>query len=250
MNKWQALRNARLEGMMASRLKNEEPDETQNDTLKRGIELDLEPVCYGSKGDKATEDEDVEEVEEEEYVIENKIKKFEISRQTRKSEEEEKKTVSSRKASIKKKKSCFVKISGIRFLCMFINNYSILLKNKTFLLLKNKSTELDKWIEEPSTQESDSEPDSDFDALKEKPGILYTVKTKDPKFANYWHIQNIFRYIQVGDRSFTLLCMCDILDFDLSQEKIALSIHEANGVKILINILEVIVQNSEILKLS
>lgn len=101
------------------------------------------------------------------------------------------------------------------------------------------SAELERWIAAASTEESDTGEDSDRDGPREKTIYNYVVKPRDPKFAGYWHIQNMFQFIKSGGRSLTLIGLCSIMDFDLGQEKTAISILEANGVEILVNILEV-----------
>lgn len=101
------------------------------------------------------------------------------------------------------------------------------------------SPELESWLREYSTEESDPETDSDRDGPPEKTIYNYNVKPRDPKFAGYWHIQNMFQFIKTGGHPPTLIGLCSILDMDLSQENVAMSIVEANGVEVLVNILEV-----------
>ena len=120
----------------------------------------------------------------------------------------------------------------------FHDNYSV---------VKNFSPELESWLREYSTEESDPETDSDRDGPPEKTIYNYNVKPRDPKFAGYWHIQNMFQFIKTGGHPPTLIGLCSILDMDLSQENVAMSIVEANGVEVLVNILEVPLPLYEIL---
>ncbi|CAG9864036.1 unnamed protein product [Phyllotreta striolata] len=54
----------------------------------------------------------------------------------------------------------------------------------------------------------------------------------------YWHIQKLMKFIKTGNQSATVVCLCCLRDYDLTNEISVLAIQEIGGLEILVNLLE------------
>jgi len=56
--------------------------------------------------------------------------------------------------------------------------------------------------------------------------------------SEYWQIQKLIKYLKGGNQTATVIALCSLMDFDLSQESSQLAIRDSGGLDLLINMLE------------
>ena len=54
----------------------------------------------------------------------------------------------------------------------------------------------------------------------------------------FWQAQKVIRYLRIGNQTATVISLCNLADFDLSQECIQVAIMDAGGIEVLTNLLE------------
>ncbi|XP_075936861.1 outer dynein arm-docking complex subunit 2-like isoform X2 [Anarhichas minor] len=54
----------------------------------------------------------------------------------------------------------------------------------------------------------------------------------------YWQIEELVKYLKVGDQTATVLTLCAMMDFNLMQETCQLAIRDVGGLEVLINLLD------------
>ncbi|XP_037829249.1 armadillo repeat-containing protein 4 [Kryptolebias marmoratus] len=59
----------------------------------------------------------------------------------------------------------------------------------------------------------------------------------DP-LSEYWQIQKLVKYLKRADQTATVLVLCGLMDFDLTNEACQIAIRDAGGLEILINLLD------------
>ncbi|XP_048580373.1 outer dynein arm-docking complex subunit 2 isoform X2 [Nematostella vectensis] len=56
--------------------------------------------------------------------------------------------------------------------------------------------------------------------------------------SEYWQIQRMVKFLKIGNPTATVICLCGLRDFNLSQEMCQMAIRDINGLQILINLLK------------
>ncbi|CAL7936036.1 unnamed protein product [Xylocopa violacea] len=87
----------------------------------------------------------------------------------------------------------------------------------------------EKMEEESSDDEPESESDDEIRLLQEE--------TPDVP-SEFWHIQKLIRYMKAGNQTATMVAVCLLKDYDLTNRIIQKAIQEAGGLEILVNLLE------------
>jgi hypothetical protein len=77
--------------------------------------------------------------------------------------------------------------------------------------------------------DSSSEDEEEISERQQETGDLST---------KYWQIQKPVRYLKAGNQTATIIALCSIRDFDLSQETCQVAVRDVGGLEVLINLLE------------
>ena len=56
--------------------------------------------------------------------------------------------------------------------------------------------------------------------------------------SEYWQIQKLVKYLKGGNQTATIISLCSMRDFNLSQETCQLAIRDVGGLEVLINLLD------------
>ncbi|NXC81974.1 ARMC4 protein, partial [Cercotrichas coryphoeus] len=99
-----------------------------------------------------------------------------------------------------------------------------------------KIKEASKWYGKPSSSledlgESSSETDEDEQPVRRQEG-------NTDLSAEYWGIQKLAKYVKGGDPTATVIALCSMRDFNLSQETCQLAIRDTGCLEVLINLLD------------
>ncbi|MBN3311717.1 ARMC4 protein, partial [Atractosteus spatula] len=87
----------------------------------------------------------------------------------------------------------------------------------------------------PGTEEfSESSTESEED--EEQPGRRQETNTDLP--SEYWQIQKLVKYLKGGNQTATVIALCSMRDFNLTQETCQLAIRDVGGLEVLINLLD------------
>ncbi|XP_076658827.1 armadillo repeat-containing protein gudu [Halictus rubicundus] len=87
----------------------------------------------------------------------------------------------------------------------------------------------EKMEDESSDDEVESESDEELKRLSEDVSEVPS---------EFWHIQKLIRYMKAGNQTATLVALCLLKDYDLSNRIIQRAIQEMGGLEILVNLLE------------
>lgn len=85
---------------------------------------------------------------------------------------------------------------------------------------------------ESSFEESSSESDEEEETLDRHPDAASDLPS------DYWQIQKLVKYLKGGNQTATIIALCSMRDFNLSQETSQLAIRDVGGLEVLINLLE------------
>ncbi|XP_066487017.1 outer dynein arm-docking complex subunit 2 [Tiliqua scincoides] len=81
-----------------------------------------------------------------------------------------------------------------------------------------------------------SESSSESEEEDEQPERHQEINTDLP--SEYWQIQKLVKYIKAGNQTATVIALCSMRDFNLSQETCQLAIRDVGGLEVLINLLD------------
>uniref|UniRef100_A0A8D2LV74 Armadillo repeat containing 4 n=1 Tax=Varanus komodoensis TaxID=61221 RepID=A0A8D2LV74_VARKO len=81
-----------------------------------------------------------------------------------------------------------------------------------------------------------SESSSESEEDEEQPERHQEINTDLP--SEYWQIQKLVKYIKAGNQTATVIALCSMRDFNLSQETCQLAIRDVGGLEVLINLLD------------
>jgi hypothetical protein len=56
--------------------------------------------------------------------------------------------------------------------------------------------------------------------------------------SEYWQIQKLVKYLKGGNQTATIIALCSMRDFNLSQEACQFAIRDVGGLEVLINLLD------------
>ncbi|KAM5235838.1 outer dynein arm-docking complex subunit 2 [Ctenodactylus gundi] len=87
-----------------------------------------------------------------------------------------------------------------------------------------------------SIEETISESSSESEEDEESPDHRQEANTDLP--SEYWQIQKLVKYLKGGNQTATVIALCSMKDFNLSQETCQLAIRDVGGLEVLINLLE------------
>ncbi|XP_044281246.1 outer dynein arm-docking complex subunit 2 isoform X1 [Varanus komodoensis] len=88
----------------------------------------------------------------------------------------------------------------------------------------------------PPKPEDVSESSSESEEDEEQPERHQEINTDLP--SEYWQIQKLVKYIKAGNQTATVIALCSMRDFNLSQETCQLAIRDVGGLEVLINLLD------------
>ncbi|XP_061443154.1 outer dynein arm-docking complex subunit 2 isoform X2 [Rhineura floridana] len=88
----------------------------------------------------------------------------------------------------------------------------------------------------PLKPEEVSESSSESEEEDEQPERHQEINTDLP--SEYWQIQKLVKYIKAGNQTATVIALCSMRDFNLSQETCQLAIRDVGGLEVLINLLD------------
>ncbi|XP_062984526.1 outer dynein arm-docking complex subunit 2 [Elgaria multicarinata webbii] len=88
----------------------------------------------------------------------------------------------------------------------------------------------------PVKPEEVSESSSESEEDEEQPERHQEINTDLP--SEYWQIQKLVKYIKAGNQTATVIALCSMRDFNLSQETCQLAIRDVGGLEVLINLLD------------
>uniref|UniRef100_A0A8C6Y885 Outer dynein arm docking complex subunit 2 n=1 Tax=Naja naja TaxID=35670 RepID=A0A8C6Y885_NAJNA len=88
----------------------------------------------------------------------------------------------------------------------------------------------------PPKSEDASESSSESEEEDEQPERHQEINTDLP--SEYWQIQKLVKYIKAGNQTATVIALCSMRDFNLSQETCQLAIRDVGGLEVLINLLD------------
>nr|XP_020656758.1 armadillo repeat-containing protein 4 isoform X1 [Pogona vitticeps]XP_020656767.1 armadillo repeat-containing protein 4 isoform X1 [Pogona vitticeps]XP_020656775.1 armadillo repeat-containing protein 4 isoform X1 [Pogona vitticeps] len=88
----------------------------------------------------------------------------------------------------------------------------------------------------PLKPEDESESESESEDDEEQPERHQEINTDLP--SEYWQIQKLVKYIKAGNQTATVIALCSMRDFNLSQETCQLAIRDVGGLEVLINLLD------------
>ncbi|XP_028514589.1 armadillo repeat-containing protein 4 isoform X3 [Exaiptasia diaphana] len=86
----------------------------------------------------------------------------------------------------------------------------------------------------PESEYSESSTESDEDDERVMDGKINAADLP----SEYWQIQRMVRFLKIGNPTATVLCLCALKDFNLTQEMSQMAIREVNGLQVLINLLK------------
>ncbi|XP_042332092.1 outer dynein arm-docking complex subunit 2 [Sceloporus undulatus] len=84
--------------------------------------------------------------------------------------------------------------------------------------------------------EDEIESSSESEEDEEQPERHQEINTDLP--SEYWQIQKLVKYIKAGNQTATVIALCSMRDFNLSQETCQLAIRDVGGLEVLINLLD------------
>ncbi|KAH0627546.1 hypothetical protein JD844_003363 [Phrynosoma platyrhinos] len=84
--------------------------------------------------------------------------------------------------------------------------------------------------------EDEIESTSESEEDEEQPERHQEINTDLP--SEYWQIQKLVKYIKAGNQTATVIALCSMRDFNLSQETCQLAIRDVGGLEVLINLLD------------
>ncbi|XP_060638451.2 outer dynein arm-docking complex subunit 2 [Anolis sagrei] len=84
--------------------------------------------------------------------------------------------------------------------------------------------------------EDEVESSSESEEDEEQPDRHQEINTDLP--SEYWQIQKLVKYIKAGNQTATVIALCSMRDFNLSQETCQLAIRDVGGLEVLINLLD------------
>ena len=91
-----------------------------------------------------------------------------------------------------------------------------------------------RYISEKQEEEStDDEPESESDDE-----VRYVQDEAPEVPSEFWHIQKLIRYMKAGNQTATMVAVCLLKDYDLTNRIIQKAIREMGGLEILVNLLE------------
>lgn len=85
---------------------------------------------------------------------------------------------------------------------------------------------------ESSFDESSSESDEEEETMDRRLDAASDLPSE------YWQIQKLVKYLKGGNQTATIIALCSMRDFSLSQETSQLAIRDVGGLEVLINLLE------------
>ena len=85
-------------------------------------------------------------------------------------------------------------------------------------------------------EDSFSESSSESEEEEETPDRRQDANTDLP--SEYWQIQKLVKYLKCGNQTATIIALCSMRDFNLSQETCQLAIRDVGGLEVLINLLD------------
>ncbi|XP_053569874.1 outer dynein arm-docking complex subunit 2 isoform X2 [Bombina bombina] len=100
------------------------------------------------------------------------------------------------------------------------------LRRSSALKSKTPGTRSDEFSESSTESEEDEEqPDRRQEGITDLP-------------SEYWQIQKLVKYLKGGNQTATVIALCSMRDFNLSQETCQLAIRDVGGLEVLINLLD------------
>ncbi|XP_072507923.1 outer dynein arm-docking complex subunit 2 isoform X1 [Notamacropus eugenii] len=85
-------------------------------------------------------------------------------------------------------------------------------------------------------EELSSESSSESEEDEEQPDHRQEGQTDLP--SEYWQIQKLVKYLKGGNQTATVIALCSMRDFNLTQETCQLAIRDVGGLEVLINLLD------------
>ncbi|NXN56925.1 ARMC4 protein, partial [Rynchops niger] len=113
-----------------------------------------------------------------------------------------------------------------------------LVRNRPYCdsLLKTALNQIHKGMSSPSWFEDVSESSSETEEDEEQPVRHQEGNTDLP--SEYWGIQKLAKYLKGGNPTATVIALCSMRDFNLSQETCQLAIRDIGCLEVLINLLD------------
>ncbi|KAL7976529.1 hypothetical protein Chor_008478 [Crotalus horridus] len=132
-----------------------------------------------------------------------------------------------------KKRSSGTPTASLKRLCFCFNVFIISCCDSPFLA----PFFLLFWFSKPPPKIEDaSESSSESEEEDEQPERHQEINTDLP--SEYWQIQKLVKYIKAGNQTATVIALCSMRDFNLSQETCQLAIRDVGGLEVLINLLD------------
>ncbi|RUS87840.1 hypothetical protein EGW08_004373 [Elysia chlorotica] len=86
--------------------------------------------------------------------------------------------------------------------------------------------------QEDQFSESSTESEEEEEAIERRPEANADLPSE------YWQIQKLVKYLKGGNQTATIIALCSLRDFNLTQETCQLAIRDVGGLEVLINLLD------------
>nr|XP_006811379.1 PREDICTED: armadillo repeat-containing protein 4-like [Saccoglossus kowalevskii] len=110
-------------------------------------------------------------------------------------------------------------------------------KEKKKKVVKEKSGHGDRKPKTPAQEEEDFS-ESSSESEEEEETLDRRQESNADLPSEYWQIQKLVKYLKGGNQTATIIALCSMRDFNLTQETCQLAIRDVGGLEVLINLLE------------
>ncbi|KAL5005970.1 hypothetical protein ScPMuIL_017128 [Solemya velum] len=90
----------------------------------------------------------------------------------------------------------------------------------------------------PIEADEDSFSESSTESEEEEEAVERRSENNADLPSEYWQIQKLVKYLKGGNQTATIIALCSMRDFNLSQETCQLAIRDVGGLEVLINLLD------------
>ncbi|KAK3760315.1 hypothetical protein RRG08_063072 [Elysia crispata] len=97
---------------------------------------------------------------------------------------------------------------------------------------RSRSTKTPLAEQEDHFSESSTESEEEEEAIERRPEANADLPSE------YWQIQKLVKYLKGGNQTATIIALCSLRDFNLTQETCQLAIRDVGGLEVLINLLD------------
>ncbi|KAH9496197.1 Armadillo repeat-containing protein 4 [Bulinus truncatus] len=112
------------------------------------------------------------------------------------------------------------------------NRESINIPQRHHHLITHKTKAKEKVDSEERFSESSTESEEEEEVIERRHEANADLPTE------YWQIQKLVKYLKGGNQTATIIALCSLRDFNLSQETCQLAIRDVGGLEVLINLLD------------